>query len=605
MSDAVASMPDAPAALHSGPSTPPVAPPVQERPRPRAWLPVALVALLALGATVTSLANGFTYDDRWIIETNPRVHDLGRWLRIFGESYWPKLTNGLYRPLTSLGFTAQWVAGGGKPFLFHVLNVALYVATCVAVYHLARRMLPAVGAFVAAAIFAVHPVHVEAVANIVGQSEISGGLMLVLATTCYLRWRVAPGMMRGWRILAILAMATVALLVKEHGIVLIALLAAAEVTVVRDTRPWRERVAELRPLYLGLLLVIVAWLRVRWGVLGAFGGDAPHPVIVHMPAGERILGMLGLMPELARMLLWPARLYADYGPSHITFATSPSLVHLTGALWLAGAVAILVLAWRHRSPAAFGLLWLAISYSPVSNVLLPTGILLAERTLFAASVGLAIALGAGASWLHARIERGPGAGRVPALVLAAVLLVAAVHSADRQRVWRDNETLFTTMVREQPRSGKAHYALGGWRFAQKRNAEGEAHWRAAIALLPQLHQIRADLADNYRLAGLCVPAEPLYRDVVGRQGDHARARIGLGVCQVRRGAYDDALRTLREGFAHSSSPEALRRAVRWATARRSAGNAGRRDEEPWVAVPVVAPPVGARTVSPATTNAAR
>lgn len=600
MTDAVAAAPHPAPLAAPAPEAPGASPPpAPAEPRAgRPWLPVLVVALLALASSATSLGNAFAYDDRWIIETNPRVHDLGRWLKIFGESYWPQLSNGLYRPLTSIGFAAQWEAGGGTPFVFHLVNVALYVAASVAVYHLARRILSPVGAFVAAALFAVHPIHVEAVANIVGQSELSSGLMLVVAVTCYLRWREVPGALRGWRTAAIAAMGAAAMLLKEHGIVLIALLAAAELTVVRDPRPRRERVAELRPLYLAMVLVVVGCLWARYRVLGAFGGDAPHPVIVHLPAGERITGMIGLMPELARMLLWPARLHADYGPSQFTFATSFGLAHLAGLLWIAGALALLVVAWRRRSPAAFGLLWIAIAYSPVSNVLLPTGILLAERTLFAVTVGLAIALGAGAAWLYERVDASPVAGRVPALLLALVLLLAAVHSADRQRVWRDNETLFTTMVREQPRSGKAHYALGGWRFAQKRNAEGEAHWRAAIVLLPQLHRIRADLADNYKAAGMCTPAEPHYREVLRREPGHTRARVGLATCLARRGAFAESRRTLREGYAYEGSTAAVRQTERWLDGRVKAGaGAAARpagDQPAGAAVPVSAATATAR-----------
>lgn len=587
MTDAVVAAPAQSAPLTSTAVRAAHAPETADVHEGRPWLPVVVVAVLALVASASSLGNGFAYDDRWIIETNPRVHDVGRWLRIFGESYWPQLSNGLYRPITSLGYAVQWELGGGKPFVFHLVNVALYVATCVAVYHLARRLLSPAGAFVAAALFAVHPVHVEAVANIVGQSELSSGLMLVVAVTCYLRWREVPGALAGWRAVAIALMGAVAMLLKEHGIVLIALLAAAELTVVRDARPRRERVAELRPVYLGLVLVVVACLWARYQVLGAFGGDAPHPVIVHMPAGQRIVGMLGLMPELARILLWPAHLYADYGPSQFAFGTSFGVAQLAGTLWLAGALAALVFAWRRRSPAAFGLLWIVVAYSPVSNVLLPTGILLAERTLFAVSVGLVIALGAGAAWLHDRIEASPAAGRVPGLLLALLVLLAAVHSADRQRVWRDNETLFTTMVREQPRSGKAHYALGGWRFAQKRNMEGEAHWRAAIVLLPQLHRIRADLADNYKAAGMCTPAEPQYREVLRREPGHSRARVGLATCLVRRGAFAEARRVVREGYAFEGAADALRQTERWVASRQVAGPPGS-DPGRGVAVPVSA-----------------
>ena len=75
--------------------------------------PAVAVVLLALLASATSLANGFAYDDRWIVVDNPNVHDLAHWWNVFGETYWPTTRNAaLYRPLTILAYQVQWAVGG-------------------------------------------------------------------------------------------------------------------------------------------------------------------------------------------------------------------------------------------------------------------------------------------------------------------------------------------------------------------------------------------------------------------------------------------------------------------------------------------------------------
>src|SRR5688572_11976478 len=136
------------------------------------WLTALMIGALALAAAYSSLGNGFAYDDVYILEKAGR-HSMAGWWRDFASTYWPVSMGGDgYRPLTVIAFRAEWVLGGGKPLLFHGVNVALHVATAIAVFALATTLLPFAAAFVAAALYAVHPVHVEAIANVVGQSEL-------------------------------------------------------------------------------------------------------------------------------------------------------------------------------------------------------------------------------------------------------------------------------------------------------------------------------------------------------------------------------------------------------------------------------------------------
>ncbi|MFI5210258.1 MAG: hypothetical protein ACHQ2E_07435, partial [Gemmatimonadales bacterium] len=109
----------------------------------RGWLALS-VAGLALAASLTSLGNGFAYDDQFIIVTNPRVHDLAGAWRLFGQTYWPPdRGSGLYRPVTVLLFAGQWAVGQGSPLVFHLVNVLLYAGLSALVFWCALALLPA------------------------------------------------------------------------------------------------------------------------------------------------------------------------------------------------------------------------------------------------------------------------------------------------------------------------------------------------------------------------------------------------------------------------------------------------------------------------------
>ena len=157
-----------------------------------AWpLPAISLALLAIAASATGIVNGFTYDDRPVILENPFMRDLHGWWRAFTTPYWPPdWGSDGYRPLTSLAFKLEFALSGGNAMVIHGANIALYALSAVLAYYLARRVLPEWCAWVVAALFAVHPVHVEAVANGVGQSELLVAVFMIPAVTLYLRDRM-------------------------------------------------------------------------------------------------------------------------------------------------------------------------------------------------------------------------------------------------------------------------------------------------------------------------------------------------------------------------------------------------------------------------------
>ncbi|HVZ49050.1 MAG TPA: tetratricopeptide repeat protein [Gemmatimonadaceae bacterium] len=514
------------------------------------WPALGVIGL-ALLASVTSLTNGFAYDDRWIIVENDTVHNVGHWWGVFGDTYWPMIRNAaLYRPLTILAFVFQWAAGGGTPLIFHTLNVILYAAVAVLVYALALQILPRRAAWVAAALFAVHPVHVEAVGNVVGQAELWAAAALIGGVAVYLAARRDGRPLDRETRFVICGIYFVGMMFKENAIVLPALLVAAEAFVVRDTRGWKPRADALVSLLVWMTALAMIYLWVRVAITGELGGDVEHPALRNLGAVQRAWVMLGLAPEFARLLLWPARLYADYSPQLVQAVPSPSLYHLNGALLILCLTALAIVAARRFPLVTFALAWIAIAISPVANILLPTGILLAERTLLVPSVSVVIAVAALVPWFEARLAGRPRAARLAAAGgLAIVLMLGAARSADRQRTWHDTRTVFSTLIADAPFSFKAHYANGGTLWEAKRPGEAEREWRYAIALYPEYFAVYQDLAHKYREAHVCPAAIPLYIKSLAIEPALPFARLGLAACYLEIAHYREARSTARIAIA--------------------------------------------------------
>lgn len=517
---------------------------------------VILVVAVALAASVGGLANLFAYDDIPILVNNAMVtelHGLGEYL---GDSYWgPTRGNALYRPLTIIAFALEWAIGDGSAFPFHLANVVLYAVTAVLVLGLFRRLLPDGAALVGALAFAAHPVHVESVANVVGQSEMWAAIPMLIAITAYVRDR-QRGPLRMRTAFLICACLIWALLHKEHGIVLPALLLMAEVTFrghgfaqLSDDTGAQWMLARL------MVLIVVGYLVIRIAILGGFAGDEPHPAIAGMPMGPRLWVMLGLVPEFVRLFFWPARLHPDYSPRAIPFLDAPALGHLPGGALLVAALALFIWAWRRDRVIAFALLWMGVTMGPTANILIPTGVLVAERTLFFPSLGAVLLLGrlVQLAWPHIAELRSRWVRFAVPATGGLILAAATAFSADRQLVWADNPTLFATMVIESPDDFRGHFALGALFGAGGSWDRAETHLVTADSLFPHYDLIGLSLAQLYQSTDRCAKAIRMYDSVLVLRADAEVAFIGRTVCQLEIARYSDARDASVQGVARGLS----------------------------------------------------
>lgn len=460
-----------------------------------------LTALVALVVAAGGLGNEFVQDDRVMLLQNARMAAPVDWGALISLPYWPPpWTDRLWRPLSSVMLALQYQLGGEAPFLFRLVSALLYVATSVGVLLLAGRLVSGPVALAVALLFAAHPLHVEAIALAVAQGELLVALLALAMTGWYLYRRstdngaLRPG---DWALLAGGYLA--ASLSKEHGLLLPGLLLAAELLLVatpgmgKARRPWLG-FAMLAGI--GIVVLLARSLVLQDASAVSFTAEA----LSGLDIGGRALTMLMVATHWARLFLWPAHLRTDYAPQEFVASSSWGAAELGG---LGLVLAVLGAIWLTRRGApvvSFGLAWMVVALIPVSNVLVPTGVLVAERTLFLASLGVLIALGGAADLaLGADSARRRTSRVVVALAVMMLVGIGIWRSVARWPVWKDEAAYVRGTVADSPMSFRAQRAQGELLFLQRRRAEGIAAYGRAIQYAPpgEVWRVRNDLARRY------------------------------------------------------------------------------------------------------------
>lgn len=516
------------------------------------------VGSTALLAAAPGIGNGFVYDDLPIILENPLVHRLASAPELWTSGYWP--AGLLYRPFAVQLFALEWAIGGGRPIVFHVVSIALAVLTAILFFRLASRVLPPVAALAASVLFAAHPAHVEVVANAVGQTELLATALALFAVERYLVWR-EDGPLLPARRLALAGVTLLAILSKETGYVIPALLVAAELLVVRAAgRP--SRVRDLLPTFALQAAVVLGAILLRIGVLGPTPAAGPSVALRDLAPVERIVGMLAVVPHWIRLLYWPSHLQAEYGPPALAVTDTIHAGHLLGVVILLGAVALVARSWSRAPTLAFGACCAMIALLPVSNLLTATGVILAERTLVLPSAGAMIVLGACVGYLAAAAGRSGPRLRRAVLASVGVLAVAATaRSMERSRVWRSSEVFFDRLVIDAPTTYRAQLVASLHYLGAGRLEDAEATARRGLALYKEDPQLFEHLGQILRRQDRCREALPILGEGVQRFPGRTVARSRLIECTLEVGDTAKALALAEEAvtLGHTEFEQTIRR----------------------------------------------
>ncbi|MGE5325910.1 MAG: glycosyltransferase family 39 protein [Deltaproteobacteria bacterium] len=488
-----------------------------------------------------ALANGFAFDDEQVIIQNPFVADPSWWRHIFSTPAWAfvgaKNWANYYRPLQILSYWAIWRLDGPNPGAYHLVQLILYAASVWLLYRVAFEL---VGretvALAGALLWALHPLHVEAVAWAAALPDVGVGIFVLLALLLFLRAERDGRLFDGRNLIAAVCFG-LALFFKENALCLPAFLIAYWFFLAKP-ESWIRRLLRLAP-YGATLGVYVA---IRFAVLGHLAAGA-NIFDVSRPIIGSALALLGAHLWL---FVWPVRLSPARAFNWNTWLRSP---------WPWAALVLIVAAWllRKRQPliAFFIFFWL-LALIPCLDVRQITTPFAADRYSYLPTVGLTLAV----AWMMLAQLPKLRLPRVPAQAAAAALAVVAVPWTISTEAaiphWRNSMALMEYGMKADSNAAAPHIYKGielQYRTADLKGAERE--YRTAIRInesnrpliVPVICQADLGLGQIANLEGRPDEAKKYYAEVLRLCPDGHEAFAvydALGSMAFVKGNYSEA-----------------------------------------------------------------
>jgi Flp pilus assembly protein TadD len=427
----------------------------------------------------------------------------------------------------------------------HLVSLGIHLLAALALWAALRRLTGSVwrsGAL--AALFAVHPLHVESVAWAAERKDVLSALFLFLALAAWARYVARPGPGRYapvvlWYVLGLLSKA----MIVTFPLVLLALdywplgrTAAGgpggRVPVARAAS-WRHLVAEKVPLLALSLLFGVLVVVSQWRV-GAVSGMSVLPV------GRRLANALVSYATYLRHAIWPMDLAVHYP---FPMEGHPPWL-LAGSALLLGGVGALAWRWRrHRPAVAVGGLWFLVVTLPVSGLLQAGTQALADRYVYLSLQGISLAL----LWFIP--AAGDPAGRRAAGLTGLAVVALALMARRQTATWRDEYTLFSRAAAVTRGNALAEVHLGRLLLERGDEEGGFHHYRRALEINRQDGDLHFQVASLYLGRGREADARELLLETVALAPDHTLAHFNLGLLAQRRGRPGEALDHLRRAIA--------------------------------------------------------
>lgn len=523
-----------------------------------------LAAILGALSVAVTLPNPLLRDDVPMIVENPVIR--GAWMSrdVWLSDWWSAQAasagrredasrDRLYRPLVMFTLAAGHTLHGTWPAGHRMFNMAAHVACVVLLWRIAVELTgDRAAACASASLFAVHPVHVEAVAEVVGRADILAGMFVMLGVLLLAR----GGEMSIGRGLAAAVMFFLGLMSKETAVCYAPI--AGMIAVIRPggDRERGRRARRVMNWAVVLALPLLAHVPLRFAATGgllAFAGpnEVANPLFAATGV-ERVVGVFTILGHYARLLAFPARLSGDYGLAVIDPRRGPDAMTVLGAATAVVLVATPVAWWMRRrralpdgaagsgaptvlSASAGCVVAFACAYFPISNAGVLIGTAAAERLCYLASAPVALAAGVIVAETGRRMRARYKTHKAVAwqrASFAVVVVLLGVRSVARGREWRSEEALYGVDWAAQPRSVKTAVGLSrAWLLrADKAMSElerrealdrAECLLAGAILIAPQYAPAIRQQAIAAEMGGEIERAEGLYRQALRLDADDA------------------------------------------------------------------------------------
>jgi protein O-mannosyl-transferase len=497
---------------------------------------LVVVSLLCYGNT---LKNGFVYDDGQQVIENPYIKSWHFLPKIFTSTVWSFQgeigTSNYYRPLMTFSYLLLWQMFPDLPFGFHLFNVVLNVAVvllgCYAGQALFRDR--RIGYF-SALIFAVHPVHTEAVAWVAAVPDLEATLFC-LATYLYFARRPPDGWKRQ---IPLVCFYFLALLSKEPSLLLAPILAFYEYRVREEETNVSPRTKRWR--YAPVCAMAILYLLVRTAL---FGSLVPVLQRAALPWPQTFLTAFALVARYTRLLFWPAKLSVFHVFHASTSLADPEV--LAGIAIVGLSAAFVLFCWNRAPIISFCLLWIGFLLAPVLNARWMASNVLTDRYLYLPSIGFC--------WLVAMCgvkiwDAQPATNWVRLelraaviFMLAAVVVAGCAATIRRNRDWQSDVVLYTRTLETDPDASYIRTNLGAIYFDRRDYARAAQEWERALAGKADSVPTLVDLGLIYTREGRYTEAADVLRRALKLKPLFANAHYDYAMVLDKTGNPEQAL----------------------------------------------------------------
>ncbi len=509
--------------------------------KPRAFLIMVFLALAVAAAFSPTWGNGFVdYDDQDYVTANPEV---GRGLTADGFLWAFKTgTAANWHPLTWLSHMLDVSLYGLKAGGHHLTSLLIHAFSAVLLF---RVLTACTGAAwrsaLVAALFALHPLHVESVAWVSERKDVLSGLFWMLVMGAWLRYARRPS--AAAYLLTALALAA-GLMSKPMAVTLPFVLALLDVWPL-DRVPWR------RPACAGVAapagrLSWGAWIGEKVPLLAMSAASSFVTYAVQKETGAvvslvkrslvmRVANALRSYAVYVSQMFWPAGLSVSY-PEGMT--GWPSWQVLASAVFLAAVSAVALSQWRRRPYLGMGWMWYLGTIVPVAGLVQVGSQAHADRYTYLPLVGLFVAL----AWYAGDLAAGrPRLGPVLAAAAVGLLLVLSLLTRRQTAYWRDGISLFSRALAVDGNNWEAHTLIGNFLMGEGRDREAVIHYGRSLRLNPTQAVPYNNLGSISLREGRTAEAMALFEKALLANPRYAEARYNKGLVLAGSGRADEAV----------------------------------------------------------------
>lgn len=494
----------------------------------------ALIAVTVL-VYANTLVNGFTFDDNLYIFRTPVVSNFS-----VDGLFEPHRANNVLRPLTFATLALNWFLGGAHAFGYHLFNLLVHVSVVILLYLVFQRLLESVPegttvAFVASLLFAVHPIHTEAVAWISGRSELLAAMLLLSAWLLHIN---------DWQILSLFSL-LLALMAKESSVVFLPLVLAGDYARGK-LKPLRRYV------YIGCVAAIYLALfwKIEGGRFGEKGVSFMDNPLASLPLALRIPNALRIAWKYLGLLIYPRTLSSDYSYNSILLYSNWRHNWLPVTASLAVVVLWIWTIWKRKTSWFLaGAIYFG-AFSVTANLLIPTGTIMGERLAYLPSAGFCLLV----ALLWSRLEKRE---KTLAWILLGVLVVPlAARTVTRNQDWHDNGSLFLADLKSYPRNAKLHNNVGV-SYYMKRGQFDDARreFQTALRIYPEFPEALEAYGLVEVLTGNNQHARELLEKSLAMTGkddiNYYFRSVYLAAVLIKLGENEEALKLLNQEIAES------------------------------------------------------